>query len=100
MFTHKIINGSDHLAGQQEGHPRAQAIEHLGDGGGGDPLPRAEPGAGEGQGGATHHNVGHPIEDGAEMATGREQVVVRVMHIQRETPALNHHHMDYIKTSS
>ena len=91
MFTHKIINGPDHLTGQQEGHPRAQTIEHLGDGGGGDPLPRAEPGAGESQGGAPHHDVGHPVEDGAEVAAGREQAVVRVRHIQRDAPEHSHH---------
>ena len=86
MFTHKVVNGPDHLAGQQEGHPCAEAIEHLGDGGGGDPLPRAEPGAGEGQRGAAHHNVGHPVQDGADVTTGREQPVLRVMHIQCDAP--------------
>ena len=56
------------------------------DSGGGDPLPGAEPGAGEGEGGAPNHDVGHPVEYGADVTAGREQAVVRVGEVQCDAP--------------
>ena len=33
-----------------------------------DPLPRTEPGAGDGEGGAPHHDVRQAVDDGADVA--------------------------------
>ena len=52
--THDVVGGADQLAGQQEGHARAEAVEDLGDGGGRDALLGREPGAGDGEGRAAH----------------------------------------------
>ena len=71
--TCDLVNWPDHLTGQKEGHPSAQTIRHLGNGGGGHPLPRAEPGAGDGEGSAAHHNVGEAVDDGADMAADGEE---------------------------
>ena len=52
--THDVVGGADQLAGQQEGHAGAEAVEDLGDGGGRDALLGREPGAGDGEGRAAH----------------------------------------------
>ena len=36
---------------------------------------------------ATHHDVGHPVEDGADVAADGEQGVARVVDVERHTSA-------------
>ena len=83
-----MVQRCDDLAGQQERHPRPQAVRHLGDGGGRDPLVRAEPGAGDDEGRAAHHDVGEAVDDGAEVtADGEEGGLTWLTNIQSQVSA-------------
>ena len=76
------------MTGQQEGHPSAETIGHLGDGGGRHPLAGAEPGAGDGEGSAPHHDVGEAVDDGADVAADSEEWgVAGVANIQSQVSA-------------
>ena len=86
--TCDLVNRSDHLTGQQEGHSGSQTVRHLGDGGGGHPLPRAEPGAGDCEGGTANHDVGEAVDDGADVAAeGEVWGVAGVTNIQSQVSA-------------
>ena len=62
----------DQDAGQEEAQAGADIVEHLTDAGGGDPLPRGEPGSGHGGRGRGDHDAGDPVEDGAQVIQHRQ----------------------------
>ena len=58
-----MVDRSDDLARQEEGHPGTQTVGHLSYRGGRHSLRGTEPEAGDGQGSAAHHDVGEAVED-------------------------------------
>ena len=81
-----MVDRSDDLARQEEGHPGTQTVGHLSYRGGRHSLRGTEPEAGDGQGSAAHHDVGEAVEDGADVTGDSEGGVVGVRQVHGDTP--------------
>ena len=65
LVTLRVFN--NHV-GQEEAEAGAEVVQHLADGGGGDPLAGREPGGRHCRGGRLDDNAGNSIEQGPQVA--------------------------------